>query len=113
VRRHLIALGYPLIEAEDAAVALELFRSIPEIELMLSDISMPGEMDGIALAECLSREEPGLGIVLMSGQRASLSDLGKANTYPFLAKPFEKSDLANVLSSVQKNRELKNGPEMQ
>ncbi len=109
VRRHLIELGYPLIEAEDAAVALELFRSVPEIKLMLSDISMPGDMDGIALAECLSREAPRLGIVLMSGQCASLKDLGKPGAYPFLAKPFEKRDLANVLSSLQKNSDVMDG----
>lgn len=102
VRRQLIELGYPLIEAEDASVALELFRSIPEIKLMVSDISMPGEMDGVALAECLSLEEPDLGIVLMSGQLASLKDLGSGKDYPFLPKPFEKSDLADMLASVQK-----------
>jgi YesN/AraC family two-component response regulator len=86
---------------------------MPEIELMLSDISMPGEMDGIALADCLSRENPGLGIVLMSGQRASLKDLGKSVSYPFLAKPFDKLDLAEVLSCVQNRRDLADGPEMQ
>lgn len=105
VRRHLIELGYRLIEAEDASVALELFHSIPEIQLMVSDISMPGDMDGIALAEYLSREEPELGIVLMSGQRASLKSLGSNVTYPFLAKPFEKHDLADMLSSVQKKQQ--------
>lgn len=106
VRRQLNELGYPLIEAEDASVALDLFRSIPEIKLMLSDISMPGDMDGLALADRLSREDPRLGIVLMSGQRASLQDLGEAAPYPFLAKPFEKHDLANVLASVHENSKL-------
>lgn len=98
VRRQLVELGYPLIEAEDASVALDLFHSIPEIELMLSDISMPGDMDGLALADCLSREAPSLGIILMSGQRSSLKEAGNAVPFPFLAKPFDKLDLANVLS---------------
>lgn len=109
VRRHLIELGYPLIEAEDATVALELFGSIPEIKLMLSDISMPGDMDGVALADRISCEEPGIGIVLMSGQCRSLKDLGKDDAYPFLAKPFEKSDLADVLASLQKNSTATDG----
>ncbi len=103
VRRHLVDLGYPLIEADDASVALKLFHSIPEIELILSDISMPGEMDGIALANRLRRESPHLGIVLMSGQCASLKESGKTARYPFLGKPFDKLDLEDVLLSVQKD----------
>ncbi|MEB8389424.1 PAS-domain containing protein [Rhodobacteraceae bacterium KMM 6894] len=101
VRRQLIELGYPLIEAEDAMIALKLFRSIPEIDLMLSDISMPGDMDGLALADRLSHERPDLGIVLMSGQRTSLKEFGKTVPYPFLPKPFDKHDLAEALLAVQ------------
>ncbi len=101
VRRQLIELEYPLIEAEDATVALDLSRSIPEIELVLSDVSMPGDMDGLALADILSQEKPRLGIILMSAQRATLKESGKADRYPFLAKPFDKIDLADVLLSVQ------------
>lgn len=104
VRRQLIELGYPLIEAEDANVALKLFRSIPEIKLVISDISMPGDMDGLALADILIHEEPRLGIILMSAQRASLRESGNADLYPFLAKPFDKFDLADVLLTVQRMR---------
>lgn len=106
VRRNLIELGYPTIEAEDAKVALNLFRSVPEIGLILSDISMPGDMDGLALADLLSREEPQLGIILMSATRTSLEESGEAapSPFPFLAKPFDKTDLADVLSSVQGTR---------
>jgi len=81
VRRQLIELEYPLIEAEDATVALDLY--------------------GLALADILSQEKPRLGIILMSAQRATLKESGKADRYPFLAKPFDKIDLADVLLSVQ------------
>lgn len=101
VRRQLVDLGYPLIEAEDASTALDLCRSVPEIKVILSDISMPGEMDGLALAKFLSREKPGLDIILMSGHQTSLDEFGKALPFPFLAKPFEKPELADVLKSVR------------
>ncbi|MFD3191829.1 PAS-domain containing protein [Sedimentitalea sp. HM32M-2] len=97
VRRQLVDLGYPLIEAENAQAALEVLDTVREIDLVLSDISMPGEMDGIALAKHLHRAAPEVGIVLMSGEMdGTEATLTEANC-PFIEKPFDSSDLGNAL----------------
>src|SRR5207302_3773541 len=66
VRRQLTGLGYRVIEAASAAAALERLEA-EKIDLMLTDIVMPGEMDGIELARLALRYSPELKVVLTSG----------------------------------------------
>jgi PleD family two-component response regulator len=53
-----LADGYRVLEAEDADAAVEVLRS-NEVEFILSDIRMPGSMDGFAFAGWLRANRPG------------------------------------------------------
>ncbi|MCX7561766.1 PAS-domain containing protein [Sulfitobacter sp. F26204] len=99
VRRKLAGIGYPLVEAESAAEALRLLDHIHEIGILLSDIGMPGGMDGNALASHVKTRFPAIGIVLMSGQTNFSS--AEDQSIPFLRKPFEIEDLEQALNTVR------------
>ena len=99
VRRKLAGIGYPLVEAESGAEALRLLDRIHEIGILLSDIRMPGGMDGNALASRVKAEFPKIGIVLMSGE--TNFNCAEDQSIPFLRKPFEVEDLNHALNAVK------------
>lgn len=92
VLRALRRLGWDTIEAADARTALELCAESPP-ELIVTDIVMGGEMDGIELAQALRVAHPALAILVMSGHtpRRVPEDL------EFVQKPIEESRLADAL----------------
>ncbi len=98
VRRKLAEIGYPLVEAESGVEALRLLERIHEVGILLSDIGMPGGMDGNALASRVKAKFPKVGIVLMSGQTNFSS--AEDQSIPFLRKPFEVEDLAQAIKAV-------------
>lgn len=71
--RTLRLLGYAVIEAANAREALDLWKSQTQpIDLLLSDVVMPGGMTGLELAEQLCALAPGLRIILASGYSAEM-----------------------------------------
>lgn len=103
VREQLISLGYPVIEAENGAQALELVEYVPDIAIVLSDVVMPGGINGRQLAGRVLERRPGLHVVLMSGYADGCGD-GPGGGLPLLAKPFSKQDLARSLRPEEKQR---------
>jgi len=64
-------------------------------DLLLTDIVMPGHLDGIALANTAQKQWPGLKIILMSGYAKGFSR--DALRFPLLQKPYRKHDLKAAL----------------
>lgn len=98
-RRTLERSGYRVYEAPNADTALTLVREHGvQPDLLVSDIVMPG-MDGRALAATLTRQIPGLPVVLMSGyfdQRAGRSSFA-GESWVFLPKPFTLAELRSCV----------------
>ena len=98
VRRQLIDLGYSVLEAEDAGEALDMIRSIGEIRYLVSDIVMPGQINGIALAKEAKTITPAIKIGLISGYNDGLEGHDfSACPFPILPKPFVAEDLAGLM----------------
>ena len=98
VRRQLIELGYLTIEASNADQALDLLANVDEISVLISDVVMPGDMNGHDLAKCASERRPGLKILLMSAYAEGESkDRGKYPV-PILRKPFENHELLRAIA---------------
>jgi len=90
--------GYEPILAQDAQHALSILEERPDIAVMFSDIRMPG-MDGISLAQQVSREHPGLRVILASGHHpGDPSNRHFAAGFPFLAKPYPLTALMTYLA---------------
>ena len=60
--------GYEVVEAGDADEALAALAREPELAVMLTDIQLPGSMDGRALAAKVRETRPGLPVIFMSGR---------------------------------------------
>jgi hypothetical protein len=99
VMRRLKDMGYQVIAAEDADKALLLMDS-EKIDLLLTDIVMPGTMNGIALARLVQTRWPRTRIVLTSGNpdaRIHDDDGLPMDTVYLLAKPYRKEVLAKAV----------------
>ncbi|MCC5989699.1 MAG: response regulator, partial [Pararhodobacter sp.] len=96
------SLGYD-VEAEPcAAAALDRLRAGEPFDLLLSDVVMPGTMNGRQLAETVLEERPELSVLLISGHAEEIAtNDGKLDPrIGFLRKPFRKSVLAGRLAEM-------------
>src|SRR5688572_3280442 len=60
--------GFTVIEAEDAQEGLEMLDRNDDVAVVLTDVKMPGDMDGIGLSEWVRQNRPDVAVVLTSGQ---------------------------------------------
>jgi CheY-like chemotaxis protein len=101
IAKMLADLGYRPIAVPAAEEAMRLIESGTRIDLLLTDIVLPGGLDGEQLAIVARRARPGLGVLYMSGyaDRLMANAEGEGRS-SFIAKPFSKAELAAVLRSV-------------
>jgi CheY-like chemotaxis protein len=89
-------LGYRAFEARDSAEALRLLDERQDIDLLLTDVRMPGDMDGVELAFTVHSRWPRIAIIVVSG----VLDL-KGSRLPcgasFLAKPYGFPELRTMI----------------
>jgi CheY-like chemotaxis protein len=99
--RILVRNGYTVLAAASGLDALELTRRTPRIDLVLTDVIMPG-MTGTALAAALGLERPDLPIVFMSGysdQMVARRGILAADVH-YLRKPFKSEQLLQLLAEA-------------
>jgi len=95
-------LGCHVIEADDAAQALDLLERHDDIDVLFTDVVMPGEMSGVDLGTVALRRWPNLKILFCSGYAAAAAVTinGLAGGATFISKPYLKADLARKLQQV-------------
>src|SRR5260221_12248044 len=95
-------LGYRALTAMDAREALMVLRSDEPIDLMFSDVIMPGGMNGAQLALEARRIRPCLKVLLTSGYTAAALTVehGLPENLEMLGKPYRRDDLACKLRLV-------------
>ena len=102
VVRQLKELGYKTIEAENAPRALELLETAVAIDLLFTDVIMPGGMTGFDLADAAQERHPGLRVLFTSGYTETASQKSQRSLQhgAMLSKPYRKHDLARAIRSV-------------
>ncbi len=93
----LVAHGYQVIEADSGVGALEVWeRNKGQIDLLLTDLVMPGRLNGCELAEKLWLERPQLKVIFTSGYSAEVVgvDVIKRKGIQYLQKPYQPQKLA-------------------
>jgi CheY-like chemotaxis protein len=94
-------LGYETLTAPDAQSALSILRSNARIDMLFSDVVMPGGMNGVQLSVEAKRLRPELKVLLSSGYTgAALGSAGLPADMPILNKPYGREDLAKKLRMV-------------
>ena len=100
--KQLQSLGYRTLEAGDGKQALAVLDATPQVQLLFTDIVMPGGMSGAELAREARRRFPDLKILLTSGftARAMTNAFNDIDGLELLNKPYRKRDLALRLRLV-------------
>ncbi len=86
--------GFEVIEAQTAADALPILRSEAPIAVLLTDIQLGGDQDGLQLARIAREARPELPIIYMTGRPRSEEPGRHSPRESFIAKPFLPSELA-------------------
>ena len=92
-------LGYAVRWATDAEAALQEIGK-HKIDLVFSDIVMPGRLDGIGLAEAVRQKDPGMPILLATGYSEVLQRLG--SDFPVIRKPYQMHELSEALAQLRR-----------
>jgi CheY-like chemotaxis protein len=91
--------GYTVIEAADADEALAILHSNVRVDLLLTDVRMPGTLDGVGLARLVRAEHPTVKVVMASGQMMPDTDVGKT-VDGFFAKPYDVPRLIERINAL-------------
>jgi PAS domain S-box-containing protein len=94
-------LGHDVTRASAAHQALDALATNAEFDLLISDIAMPGGMNGLELAHAAKQRRPQLKILLISGYAdESIGGAVEDDTWPFLKKPYLQQDLDAALRAI-------------
>jgi CheY-like chemotaxis protein len=101
-------LGYAVFEAQDASEALGIWNQRKQtIQLLLADMTLPGVMTGLDLAQQLRNENPKLTVIISTGYDAEASVRSSAlPNAAMLQKPYGPSALAAVVRQSQASRPI-------
>jgi two-component system, response regulator PdtaR len=91
--------GFKVFEAVSADEALQVLRARPDVQVVITDIEMPGSLNGLELAQEIRDRWPGVGVVVTSGrERPGPDDLpGEA---VFLTKPYLPETVITVIRQM-------------
>jgi PAS domain S-box-containing protein len=95
-------LGYSVIEAADGASALKTLASESRIDLLVTDVGLPGGMNGRQLADAARETRPELKVLFITGyaENAAVGNGHLAPSMHVLTKPFTMERLASKISSI-------------
>lgn len=104
----LSSLGYSVLAAEDGEQALPLLEGDDAIDMLLSDVVLPGDLSGPAIAEVAIRLRPDLKILFMSGYAEDVIRRGREGGLrsvdaDMLSKPFTRAELARKVQATLEN----------
>ena len=101
--RHLLATrlresGFTVREASDASEALRLMDTAIHIDALITDVEMPGHINGISLAEQARARRPDLRVIVVSGTNAA--EEVRRRGMAFFLKPY---DLSSLITSIRED----------
>jgi CheY-like chemotaxis protein len=87
---HLRDCGYKVVEAGGAAEAVTVLEAGVPVDLVFTDVQMPGAMDGFGLSRWVRQHHPEVRVVLTSGHTQLARQAGElCHDGPFLPKPYD------------------------
>jgi PAS domain S-box-containing protein len=87
-------LGYRVLEAGDGPAALRLLRDAPRVDLLVSDVGLPGGLNGRQVADAARERRPNLPVLFITGYAGTFLDGQLAPDMAVLGKPFAMDALA-------------------
>ena len=97
--------GYTVIEAMNGDEACALMQSLNGFDVLLTDIQMPGAVDGIEVARAFHMRHPARPVVFMTGRPETLARVGRLSpNEALLRKPFGSAQMLGALESLLTSR---------
>ena len=101
VAAYLRDCGFDVVEAGSADEAIRVIEAGLRIDIVFSDVNMPGRLDGFGLAQWVRRERPGLKVILTSGAARKAREAGDLCEHgPFLAKTYDHAELERQIRAL-------------
>lgn len=91
--------GYLVVEAEVAETALDLLAANSNISVVVTDVQMPGKLDGLDLCRIIGRDFPNVRILVTSG-KSSLRDARECGATQFLSKPYSANAIQTAVEAM-------------
>jgi PAS domain S-box-containing protein len=91
-------LGYCTLVAHNGQEALEILRSDAGIDLLYTDLVMPGGVSGLALARQAHTIRPGLPVLLTTGYAGI--EAPATDEFPIISKPFRAAELSRIIARI-------------
>jgi nitrogen-specific signal transduction histidine kinase/CheY-like chemotaxis protein len=103
---YLEEMGFRVLHAMDGPQALEVLKREPDVDLLLTDIMMPGGMNGVELARGVREARRGIRVVYSTGfSSAALSEKnGTAPDGPVLNKPYRRAEFFEAIQRAMRAR---------
>jgi CheY-like chemotaxis protein len=98
IAEYLRISGNLIVETANAAEAISVFAAGVTIDVVFSDVQMPGPMDGLSLARWIYHHHPGIHVVLTSGNADSARATEVAEL--FVPKPYRAAEVATHIRSL-------------
>jgi CheY-like chemotaxis protein len=101
-RAYLTEMGYSALTASNAATALTTIAQYKEIDLMVTDIIMPGGMNGVEMAVMARELNPKLKVIYSSGFPADalMEKNGTVIDGPLLRKPYHRAEFSSMVQRM-------------
>lgn len=92
--------GFDVIEAESGDAALPILLGDPTIRLLLTDIQLPGTLDGTGLAARARAARPDLPILFMTGRPDPAAESTASPLERYIAKPYTLKDICEAVRQL-------------
>ncbi len=91
--------GYEVLEAQDADAAILILESRDDIDLVFTDVQMPGTMDGIKLSHYIHNRWPPVKLIVTSGM-AFVEESSLPTGSQYFAKPYTDTAITNAMARL-------------
>jgi CheY-like chemotaxis protein len=91
--------GFEVMEASNAGEAIEIFRSGRRFECLFTDVDMPGDRDGLELAELVKSAWPPIEIIVTSGHR-NVGETDLPQDGVFVGKPYNTEVIGDLIQRL-------------
>jgi len=92
--------GYAVVSAPSGEQALDLLEEQADIDLVFTDVLMPGGMNGLQLADQVRARRPGTPILITTGYMDELPAASRAQSLDILTKPYRQEDLLSRVRAI-------------
>jgi len=101
--------GFTVVEAGDAGEAVTVLEAADDIDIVFSDVQMPGAMDGFGLARWIRAHKPQVQVILASGVARAADAAADICEESFMQKPYHPQHVADRIRALIGARAMRRG----